>query len=532
MNSPNQSVQPSSAAYAGPEQPLVSSMFERTPLLGLGLSVAVATIFLGKFLFGGGGGGGKKLAFPLVKKDGDGYNFLSDALKMVEKGRSQHPGMPFFIEGENGPLAIIPPNMIDDIRSHEDLSFHLTVREDFHDGMPGFEAFTITSRGGGVLQTVISKQLTKYVGVILNNLSDEAAYALHKNFGDDTEWREHPIKPIILDTISRVASRIFLGEDLCRNEEWLELSKGYTIAAFMAARDLRQRPFHLRRLMQWFEPSCKTLRRYRDSSRALILPIVDKRRALRRECIAQGKAPPVFNDCIDWFEEEAAGRDYDAGMIQQAIAATGNHTSSDFTTKFVLILAEHPEVQQEIREEIVRVLGAEGLTKAALANLKLLDSAMKETQRLQPLTTSPMARMATKDIHLANGVCIPKGTPLVIDGSWRLSPDVYENPLEFDAHRFLKWRGTDRENMAHFVSTAASHTGFGHGIYACPGRFFATNELKVILCQLILKYDWKLAEGSTAEPLVFGFNLDASWDAKIMVRRRKVVELDIDALSA
>lgn len=191
-----------------------------------------------------------------------------------------------------------------------------------------------------------------------------------------------------------MASRIFLGEDLCRNEEWLELSKGYTIAAFMAARDLRQRPFHLRRLMQWFEPSCKTLRRYRDSSRALILPIVDKRRALRRECIAQGRPLPAFNDCIDWFEEEAAGRDYDAGMIQQAIAATGNHTSSDFTTKFVLILAEHPEVQQEIREEIVRVLGAEGLTKAALANLKLLDSAMKETQRLQPLTTCEFGAFA------------------------------------------------------------------------------------------------------------------------------------------
>ncbi|KAI6360942.1 hypothetical protein MCOR25_006589 [Pyricularia grisea] len=529
MSSPNQSIQPSSTAHAGSE-PLVNTMFEKTPLLGLGLSIAIGTIFLGKFLFGSSGS--KKLAFPLVKKDGDGYNFLGDALKMVEKGRNEHPGMPFFIEGENGPLAIIPPNMIDDIRSHEDLSFHLTVREDFHDGMPGFEAFTITSRGGGVLQSVISKQLTKYVGVILNNLSDEAAYALHKNFGDDTEWREHTIKPIILDTISRVASRIFLGEDLCRNEEWLELSKGYTIAAFMAARDLRQRPFHLRRLIQWFEPSCKTLRKYRDSSRALILPIVEKRRALRRECIAQGKPLPVFNDCIDWFEEEAAGRPYDAGMIQQAIAATGNHTSSDFTTKFVLILAQHPDVVQEIREEIVKVLGAEGLTKAALANLKLLDSAMKETQRLQPLTTSPMARMATKDIHLANGVCIPKGTPLVIDGSWRVSPEIYENPLEFDAHRFVKWRGTDRENMAHFVSTAASHTGFGHGIYACPGRFFATNELKIVLCQLIMKYDWKLAEGSTAEPLVFGFNLDASWDAKIMVRRRKVVELDIDALSA
>lgn len=36
---------------------------------------------------------------------------------------------------------------------------------------------------------------------------------------------------------------------------------------------------------------------------------------------------------------------------------------------------------------------------------------------------------------------------------------------------------------------------FGHGRFACPGRFFASNESKVVLAELLLTYDIKLKEG-------------------------------------
>ncbi|KAL8365056.1 hypothetical protein RB595_004055 [Gaeumannomyces hyphopodioides] len=300
----------------------------------------------------------------------------------------------------------------------------------------------------------------------------------------------------MLDVVSRVASRVFLGEDLCRDEAWLGVTKEYTTAAFMAAMALRQRPVQLRFIYQWFEPLCAELRRHRDRSRAIIGPVLERRRAVRREALAQGRPSPTVEDGIYWFEQEAQGRPYDSGMAQQALAATGNHTTSDFTTKFVLTVAQHPGLVWEMRDEIARVLSAEGgFTKAALANLRLLDSVMKETQRLQPIAACVITRIATNDVRLPDGTLIPKGTSLVADGGWRLSPDVYEDPFKFDGHRFLKWRGTDREQIARFVSTAPSHTGFGHGTYACPGRFFASNESKVILSHLSMKYDWRLAEG-------------------------------------
>jgi cytochrome P450 len=39
--------------------------------------------------------------------------------------------------------------------------------------------------------------------------------------------------------------------------------------------------------------------------------------------------------------------------------------------------------------------------------------------------------------------------------------------------------------------------GFGYGRHACPGRFFAATEIKLIVARILLDYDFKLPEGQT-----------------------------------
>ena len=73
--------------------------------------------------------------------------------------------------------------------------------------------------------------------------------------------------------------------------------------------------------------------------------------------------------------------------------------------------------------------------------------------------------------------------------------EYYNEPEKFDGYRFLRMRETPgKDKMAHLVSTSELHLGFGHGQHACPGRFFAANEIKLILTQLLLNYDMKLPE--------------------------------------
>lgn len=142
-----------------------------------------------------------------------------------------------------------------------------------------------------------------------------------------------------------------------------------------------------------------------------------------------------------------------------------------------------------------------------------------------------MMRRATKDLTLSNGLKIPKGERVWVDTTHMLSEAVWENSAEFDPYRFTKLRGTDKDHIAHFVSTSAEHVGFGHGQHACPGRFFAANELKILLCHIILKYDWKLPEGQSSDFFHFGLSLVPNQEMKILVRRREDEELDLDSLA-
>lgn len=72
------------------------------------------------------------------------------------------------------------------------------------------------------------------------------------------------------------------------------------------------------------------------------------------------------------------------------------------------------------------------------------------------------------------------------------------------------------------MSTSSKHLGFGHGNHACPGRFFAANEIKVILAHMLLKYDWELAPGSKdPQPSFHGFLIIGDQSTKFLLKRRQ-----------
>lgn len=73
--------------------------------------------------------------------------------------------------------------------------------------------------------------------------------------------------------------------------------------------------------------------------------------------------------------------------------------------------------------------------------------------------------------------------------------------------------------------TAPEFLAFGYGRQACPGRFFAAHEVKLVICHLLLKYDWRLADGAE-EPRsrAYGNGLECDGLAKIAIRKRDAGE--------
>ena len=123
----------------------------------------------------------------------------------------------------------------------------------------------------------------------------------------------------------------------------------------------------------------------------------------------------------------------------------------------------------------------------------------------------------------------------VAAGPISASPEVYNAPETFDGLRFHRLRSeSGADSHSHqFVNTGLDSMTFGHGRYACPGRFFASNESKVILATLLLKYDIKFGNegeesgrsGASAEKRpenqVFADACFPNPSVKVLFRRRQ-----------
>lgn len=337
------------------------------------------------------------------------------------------------------------------------------------------------------------------------------------------------LKANVAELVARLSSRVFLGLPLCRNRRWLDIAKNYTVDSFAGSQLLLQSPAIFRPIMYWFNPHCTRLRAQVRDARKLIMPEVEKRKARAQKALEAGLKPPKTADSIGWMYEIARGRDVDYVAAQLSLAVAAIHTTTEVTTQALIDVSRNPEIVEPLREEIISVISENGWTKASLQKLRLMDSFLKESQRFTPMGEVSMNRYAERALELSDGTLIPKGSRLFVAGAYT-DAAVYDNPEKFDAFRFARKRlEPGQTNVWGHVATSASHMGFGHGQHACPGRFFASNEIKVALCHLLLKYDFDLLDGEVPPAYRFEGSNSVSTESKICIRRRKEeINLDLE----
>ncbi|RMZ71446.1 ent-kaurene oxidase [Pyrenophora seminiperda CCB06] len=475
--------------------------------------------------------------------------FMKHGPAIIEDARKLYGNQPYKLLTDLGECFVLPPPYANIIRNEKDLSFSKAIYSDFNADVHGFEPFGGLEHQKRIVQAVTKKQLTKYLSkknkicsgyykanddakdAVTEPLSKEATYAVDVIFGKDPEWKETNITDSILSLIARLSSKVFLGDELCRNEAWLRVTKIYTVNGFKAATQISAYPPALKMLFPWFSKDAKVVAQNLKDARNVIAPIINQRNQIKDEAKRSGKSVPNFNDMLEWLEQESQGSAYDPATYQILLSFAAIHTTSDLASQALMRLAQEPHLIAELREEIIRVIGSDGLTKAALSNLKLMDSALKETQRVKPNVILTMRREAKRKVVLPDGLTINKGDRVVVDGINMLDPEIYPNPEKFDIYRYYRMRQDPATaNKAHLVSTGPENLSFGHGSQACPGRFFAANEIKIAFCHLLLKYDWELAPGANMEPLhVVGDQTVLDPRNKLRFRRRKE-ELDLDTL--
>ena len=125
-----------------------------------------------------------------------------------------------------------------------------------------------------------------------------------------------------------------------------------------------------------------------------------------------------------------------------------------------------------------------------------------------------------------SGLVIPRGNIVAVPGK-NIARDerVYDDAGTFKPFRFAEKR---KEEGVEFIkrarqaapTTTAEFLPFGHGKHACPGRFFAVSEMKLILGYMVMNYDVEILDERPADIYV-GVAKLPPLASKIRVRRRE-----------
>ncbi|KAL9591968.1 MAG: hypothetical protein Q9179_007187 [Wetmoreana sp. 5 TL-2023] len=130
-------------------------------------------------------------------------------------------------------------------------------------------------------------------------------------------------------------------------------------------------------------------------------------------------------------------------------------------------------------------------------------------------------------VKLSDGTLIQPGETIVMpSGPIARDQTYYENPYDFDGDRFLRLAGNDRKHASQspneYAGVEPGNLSWGTGRFSCPGRWYASAMMKLLLATLILEYDFKFPNGQSQRPpnSVVDVNVLPNMKQKIMLSKR------------
>ncbi|KUM62821.1 hypothetical protein ACN42_g4282 [Penicillium freii] len=112
--------------------------------------------------------------------------------------------------------------------------------------------------------------------------------------------------------IAQVSARVFVGKELCRNPAWGTATANYTSLAFVALNEVQKWPRSLQGTVHWVLPSARAMRAGICEVRALLTPIIERRRVERARQAQQGTPVDIEEefsllDCIEDSADQGTG---------------------------------------------------------------------------------------------------------------------------------------------------------------------------------------------------------------------------------
>ncbi|KIM38977.1 hypothetical protein M413DRAFT_447338 [Hebeloma cylindrosporum] len=446
-------------------------------------------------------------------------NYLLDSRKVINAGVKKWPNAVFKIPDMLQWLVVITESrVIEEIRKAPEsvLSFMESLDEALQLEYTLGKHISLNTYHVPLIRAQLTRALPQLVPLV----HEEVVDAFNEFIPLTSEWTSVKASETFMDIICRASNRVFVGRPLCRDPDFIALNVQYTIDVFKTGALLRIVPTFLRPLVNKL---ISNVPRKTDDGLRHLAPLIAARRKQREESSNTDERPLDF---LTWLMDEAKGEEATDWYLASRILTvnfTAIHTSSMTFMHAFYYLAAFPEYMTPLREEIEEVIQREGWTKAGIDQMYKLDSFIKESQRLHPLSVVAMQRVAVKDHTFTDGTMVPRGTTLAVAlDSVHLNENIYSDPLTFDPFRFVKLKEQDTTGRKFdIVTTSVESLAFGHGRHACPGRYFAACELKVMFAHIVMNYDVKLEnENVRPKDLWFVTSCVPNPNAKVLFRKR------------
>ncbi|KAK2596366.1 hypothetical protein N8I77_013260 [Diaporthe amygdali] len=318
------------------------------------------------------------------------------------------------------------------------------------------------------------------------------------------DWSTVDVLALSFKLVLRISQRILIGEPMSRDEGLLDCAQGYADAATVVQFTLKPLPRLLRPLIYHLLPASRHCKAFIRKTNKILAKELQRRRHLEQTDPSYKKPKDLLQGMVELDpcrSDDQFGHDF---LVQALISRMAPVVTM---AQALIDLSLQPEAIDELRKEIVQVMGqnGEGLSdlRKSLAKLDKMDSFIRESARMTPLSMMTMHRIVQDDagITLHDGVHLPRGTHLALPAyNIGRDPAMTPNAEVFDGLRWYRQRQQNHQSSDEdsggkwqFVTPDPNYLTFGSGKYVCPGRFIAAHMVKLMMVAVLSRYDVKRA---------------------------------------
>lgn len=185
------------------------------------------------------------------------------------------------------------------------------------------------------------------------------------------------LKDSVWKFFAPIMSRTFIDDEkFYRNPEWVSASSEYVELSAVAGFELRGFPKWAKPLVAPFFHNCRKLQTLYKHINILLEPLREKLDGVDLE--------PNPKNPLNFLYQKVGGRLDELVSTVIALCLVSYDGGGELFTHVLHSVFRDNQLVNDLRSEIINVVGKEGFNKNTLQNLVLMDSVLKETQRMHP----------------------------------------------------------------------------------------------------------------------------------------------------